>query len=84
MFDIGPLDLTGCTAVMSVATLGDLPVTLSTYDVGPTRYSRFQLNDVAPSVTSAWTTGTYDYTVFVTFADNVTRLAYGTGKVLVR
>jgi hypothetical protein len=81
-FEISPLDLTGCTAVMRVTTLGDLAMTIAVSLLGPTPVSRITLTDVAAATTTTWAAGLYDYTVLVTFPGG-TVLPYGTGKVLV-
>ena len=83
-FDVIPLDLTGCTAQMTIKafTPGSPPtdlvstVTCTTVNIGTTTTGHFDL-DIAGSTTAAWVVGSYAYYVVVTFADGAKELLVG-------
>ena len=68
-----PLDLTGCSAHMTIKQLNagadaGYTVNCTTQDIGTTSAGNFDL-DVPGATTAAWVPGTYVYYVLVTFSD---------------
>lgn len=81
-FQLTPLDLTGCTAVMSVTGLADFTMALEPLQFGAFSKGSLALS-VAASVTAGWLEGLYPYRIRVTFPDGAVR-PFGHGTLQVR
>lgn len=76
-----PLDLTGCSAVMTIKGLNagadvTFTVTCTTNNVGTTAEGVFTL-DVPGMTTESYVPGTYLYYVILTFSDSSTEVLVG-------
>ena len=79
LFQVTPLDMSGCTAQIVIVGIGTLTMTVTVAYTGVSPYSQMAATVMD---TTAWPLGVYPYTITATFPDG-TKQPFGHGNVLV-